>query len=333
MSRSPDTIAPMNPTHPATLPVAAGQLPAVPLTLEGYATLHQMMRFRWTAWRALAENVRREIAAEAAKLLGEMEGSADGQSALFSLLGHKGDLMLVHFRELRSAQSGRARPGAASTAGFSVEPTTSYLSVIELGLYESSLKTYKALAERGVEPHSEEWNKAIAETIARQKEAMKPRLFPAMPPNRYVCFYPMDRRRGEDKNWYTLPMEERQRQMNEHGLVGRRYAGEVKQIITGSIGFDDWEWGVDLFADDPLVFKKLIYEMRFDHVSAVYALFGSFYIGLRCPADRLYDLLEGNLPAYSSAASLFRFCGVILPGIPPGLGLPVPRPCCTGKSC
>ena len=156
------------------------------------------------------------------------------------------------------------------------------------GWYDSTPKTYKALAERGVEPHSEEWKKAIADTIARQKEAMKPRLFPAMPPNRYVCFYPMDRRRGEEKNWYTLPMEERQRQMNEHGLVGRRYAGEVKQIITGSIGFDDWEWGVDLFADDPLVFKKLIYEMRFDHVSAVYALFGSFYVGLRCPVEGLF---------------------------------------------
>ena len=105
--------------------------------------------------------------------------------------------------------------------------------------------------------------------------------------NRYICFYPMDRRRGEDKNWYTLPIEERARQMNEHGLVGRRYAGEVKQIITGSIGFDDWEWGVDLFADDPLVFKKLIYEMRFDQVSAVYALFGQFYVGVRCPAAAL----------------------------------------------
>jgi peroxiredoxin len=74
----------------------------------------------------------------------------------------------------------------------------------------------------------------------------------------------------------------------------------VKQIITGSIGFDDWEWGVDLFADDPLVFKKLIYEMRFDHVSAVYALFGSFYIGLRCPANRLHALLEGNLPEHAA---------------------------------
>ena len=107
----------------------------------------------------------------------------------------------------------------------------------------------------------------------------------------------MNRLRGEDKNWYTLTMEERQRQMNEHGMVGRRYAGEVKQIISGSIGFDDWEWGVDLFADDPLVFKKLIYEMRFDQVSAVYALFGTFFVGLRCPADRLHQLLEGKLPS------------------------------------
>ncbi len=304
MTRSPDGPMTrynksMNPTHPETLPVAAGQLPAVPLTLEGFATLHQMMRFRWTAWRGTAENVRREIAAEAAKLLGEMEARSDGQSALFSLLGHKGDLMLIHFRpsfdQLNQAELDLSRLRLHDF----LEPATSYLSVIELGLYESTLKTYKALAEGGVEPHSEEWKKAIAETIARQKEAMKPRLFPAMPPNRYVCFYPMDRRRGEEKNWYTLPMEERQRQMNEHGLVGRRYAGEVKQIITGSIGFDDWEWGVDLFADDPLVFKKLIYEMRFDHVSAVYALFGSFYVGLRCPAERIFDLLEGKLPAHT----------------------------------
>jgi chlorite dismutase len=290
----------MNPSHPTTLPVAAAQLPAVPLTLEGYATLHQMMRFRWTAWRALPETSRREIAAEAAQKLAEMEAKTDGQSALFSLLGHKGDLMLIHFREtfdqLNQAELDLARLRLQDF----LEPTSSYLSVIELGLYESSLKSYKSLAERGVEPHSEEWKQAIQETINRQKEAMKPRLFPTMPVNRYVCFYPMDRKRGEDKNWYSLPMEERQRQMNEHGLVGRRYAGEVKQIITGSIGFDDWEWGVDLFADDPLVFKKLIYEMRFDHVSAVYALFGSFYIGLRCPASRLFDLLEGNLPQHAT---------------------------------
>ena len=100
--------------------------------------------------------------------------------------------------------------------------------------------------------------------MERQRQAMRPRLYPKIPDSPYSCFYPMDRKRGEEKNWYTLPIEERQRQMEEHGMVGRRYAGKVQQIITGSIGFDDWEWGVDLFATDPLIFKKLIYEMRFD---------------------------------------------------------------------
>ena len=108
---------------------------------------------------------------------------------------------------------------------------------------------------------------------------MKPRLFPSIPDAKYLCFYPMDRKRGEQVNWYTVPFAERQRMMHEHGLIGRRYGDVVKQIISGSIGMDDWEWGVDLFADDPVVFKKLIYEMRFDEVSAIYALFGQFYPG------------------------------------------------------
>ena len=272
-------------------------LPEVPLTIEGYSVLHQMMKFRWSAWRELSESQKREIGGEASATLSAMEQNASGQSALFSLLGHKGDLMFVHFRESFDALNQAELQLARTRLSDFLEPTSSYLSVIELGLYESSIKTYKSLAERGVEPHSEEWKQAIADTLARQSEAMHARLFPAMPQHRYICFYPMDRRRGEDKNWYTLPIEERQRQMYEHGLVGRRYAGEVKQIISGSIGFDDWEWGVTLFADEPLVFKKLIYEMRFDEVSAVYALFGTFYIGLRCAASDLDRLLSGELPS------------------------------------
>jgi chlorite dismutase len=255
-----------------------------------------MMRVRWAAWRQLPSAQKTGIVHEAKGMLAKMEQNSAGQSALYSLLGHKGDLMFVHFRqsfdELNQAELHLAR----LRLGDYLEPASSYLSIIELGLYESTIKTYKALAERGVEPHSEEWNREIKDTAARQKEAMHPRLFPELPKHRYICFYPMDRRRGEAKNWYTLPIEERARQMNEHGLVGRRYAGEVKQIITGSIGFDDWEWGVDLFADDPLVFKRLIYEMRFDEVSAVYALFGHFYVGMRCPAAGLGKLLSGELP-------------------------------------
>ena len=287
----------MTTTRPVPATTSA-EIPAVPLTVEGYATLHQMFRIRWTAWRALPTPERAEILKQASSALEMLEQHTPGGSAFFSLLGHKADLMFLHFRNSFADLNQVELQLAQLRLTDYLEPTHSYLSVIELGLYESTTKIYKALIDRGIESHSEEWNREIQQTLDRQREAMRPRLFPSIPPNRYICFYPMDRRRGEQTNWYTLPIEERARQMNEHGMVGRRYAGEVKQIITGSIGFDDWEWGVDLFADDPLVFKKLIYEMRFDQVSAVYALFGQFYVGLRVPADKLSELLSGKLPEH-----------------------------------
>ncbi|MBV9768572.1 MAG: heme-dependent peroxidase [Bryobacterales bacterium] len=277
----------MTATTNAPPQAAAEQLPPVPLTLEGASMLHQMMRVRWPAWKQLETDKRAEITQQAAMALGEMEREEGGQSAAFSLLGHKGDLILVHFRRSFEELNRVERRLAGLGLWDYLEPTSSYLSVVELGLYDSTSKTYGSLADRGVTPFSPEWNTEIEEVLARQREAMAPRLFPDIPPFKYLCFYPMDRRRGEQKNWYRLPMAERQRQMHEHGLIGRRYAGEVKQIISGSIGFDDWEWGVDLFADDPLVFKRLIYEMRFDEVSADYALFGTFYVGIRCVATEL----------------------------------------------
>jgi peroxiredoxin len=264
------------------------EMPPVPLTLEGAAVLHQMAGVRWPAWRALEAANRVEILEEAAEALQALE---QNRTAAYELLGHKGDLMLVHFRagfdELTEVQ----RTMTSLRLWDFLEQTTSYLSVVELGLYESTGKVYAALAEKGVKPHSEEWNASVEETLQRQREAMHPRLFPEVPAAKYLCFYPMDRRRGEQKNWYQVPFEDRQLMMQDHGAIGRRYAGTVKQIITGSIGFDDWEWGVDLFAEDPLVFKRLIYEMRFDEVSAIYALFGSFYVGKRLNSEALRDFL------------------------------------------
>jgi hydrogen peroxide-dependent heme synthase len=268
-------------------------LPPVPLTVEGASVLHQMMRFKRSSWRSLSPEQRDDILQEAASRLEPMESPAGGrQSALYSLIGHKGDILFLHFRrsfeELRDAELEVARLRLSDF----LEPAASYLSMIELGLYESSAKVYSGLAARGVQPHSDEWKREIESVLERQRQAMAPRLWPEIPSSKYLCFYPMDRRRGESQNWYCEPMAERQRMMQEHGLVGRRYAGEVRQIITGSIGFDDWEWGVDLFADDPLVFKRLIYEMRFDEVSAVYALFGAFYVSVRVPARELGEVLR-----------------------------------------
>ena len=164
--------------------------------------------------------------------------------------------------------------------------------MIEIGLYEATVALYRKLVEQGIGPHSPQWKSEIESEIARQREKISPRLFPKIPARPYLCFYPMDKKRDGADNWYRLPIEDRQRLMHDHGLVGRRFAGEVTQIISGSIGFDDWEWGVDLFADDPIVFKKLVYEMRFDEASASYAKFGPFYVGIRLEAADLGKLFS-----------------------------------------
>src|SRR5690348_5263866 len=145
------------------------ELQSVPLTLEGYSVLHTMVRFRWAEWRKTPQAQKDEVVREASTALAEME--ANGLSAMFSMLGHKADLMFVHFRngfeELNAAE---LRLNVLAIQDF-LEPTTSYVSVIELGLYESTIKLYRTLAERGVEPHSDEWKAAVADTLERQKQA------------------------------------------------------------------------------------------------------------------------------------------------------------------
>jgi chlorite dismutase len=272
------------------------EIPPAPLTLEGFSVLHQVFQVRWPDWKELAPEARADAIAEASPVLENMETNGNGQSALFSVLGHKGDLLLVHFRnsfdELKRAE---LRLQQLQIAEY-LEPSDSFVSVIELGLYDSSVKLFRELAGRGIEPYTPDWRTEVDEMLARQRQAMSPRLYPPMPGHRFICFYPMDRRRGEQKNFYTEAIGERGRMMREHGETGRRFAGEVKQIITGSTGLDDWEWGVTLWSDDPLAFKKLVYEMRFDEASAIYAEFGPFYVGIRCPAASLGELLAGRLP-------------------------------------
>lgn len=272
--------------------------PQVPETLEGWSVLHQMFRVRWDRLKALAASARRTIVEDAAEVLAGMEGRPEAPTALVNLLGHKGDLMLIHFRKTFEELS-QAELRLTQTALFDhLAPTSSYLSIVELGLYEMTGKIHQDLAGRGLAAGGEEFDRAFDEEMARQRERMIGRLFAEIPKRRQVCFYPMNKRRGEAKNWYTVPFEKRAAMMRDHGLIGRAYAGQVTQIISGSIGLDDWEWGVDLFADDPLVFKKLIYELRFDEASADYAEFGPFYVGLQFKARQLPRFLQGETPAF-----------------------------------
>ena len=273
--------------------------PRVPETLEGWSVLHQMFRIRWEAWRGLADADRRGRS-EAAAAVFSGRPAEQGATAFTTLLGHKGDLMLVHFRrsfdDLQRAQLDVAR----SPLGPFLEPTSSYVSVVELGMYEMTAQIHGRLAEKGLKTGSPDFEKAFDGEMEEQRRRVMGRLFLEVPARRHVCFYPMNKHRGEVKNWYATPFEERARLMRDHGVIGRGYAGQVTQIISGSIGFDDWEWGVDLFADDPVVFKKLVYEMRFDEASSWYGEFGPFYVGLQFSASELPRYLEGDVPALLS---------------------------------
>ncbi|MGH7988492.1 MAG: hydrogen peroxide-dependent heme synthase [Candidatus Binataceae bacterium] len=256
-------------------------LPAMPNTLEGFGILHQFFRLRRREWNALERSARCVALDEAGAVLAAMAMREDGQSGLFVQLGHKGDLILVHFRrDFEQLSAAELEIGRLRLSEY-LEPATSYLSVVEIGLYEATVRLHSELIRQGLPPDSPDWQKASAAELERQREKLAGRLYPALPERRYLCFYPMNKRRAGDDNWYMLPIEKRRQLMHEHGMIGRRYAGQVTQIISGSIGFDDWEWGVDLFADDPLVFKKLVYEMRFDESSARYAEFGPFHFGIR----------------------------------------------------
>jgi len=255
-----------------------------------------MFRVSWPDLLQATNDERAELAVGLQDFL--EEAPADGGSSIaVAMLGHKADLMLVHARKsfdaLVQAQLDVARLGIAEV----FESTTSYVSIIELGMYEMTAKIHEQLVARGLEINTSEYRVAMREAMQGQEGRVSGRLFTEFPKRRYVSFYPMDKRRGEIKNWYSTPFEKRATMMRDHGHIGRLYSGEVNQIISGSIGFDDWEWGVDLFADDPLVFKKLIYEMRFDEASADYGEFGPFYAGVQFSASQVSTWIEGRTPA------------------------------------
>ena len=266
--------------------------PFVPETLEGWSVLHLMYRIRWDRLRAMAPTERRRLAAEA---VGALAVGDAGRNAFVQMLGHKADLMVVCFRrtfdELAQAQLALSRTELHDA----LEATTSYVSIVELGMYEMTAKVHTQVGQDH-KPGTDAYEAAFDAEMEAQRQRVLSRLFVDVPQARYVCFYPMNKRRGESLNWYAESFERRAAMMREHGMIGRGFAGKVTQVISGSIGFDDWEWGVDLFAQDPLVFKKLIYEMRFDEASAKFAEFGPFYVGLQFSPDQLAVLLNGGVP-------------------------------------
>jgi chlorite dismutase len=270
--------------------------PNVPESLEGWWILHRMFTFDRLDWDATQQSERNEIVKDAMNTLTPLKESKDSDVGLAQIVGHKADLMLTHYsRDYEGLALAQTLVDKTRLAEF-LMPASSYVSVLELGLYDASGKIHAALAELGLKPFSDEWTAAFDERLKSEEQSPRNagRLWARIPQRRFVCFYPMDKKRSDSVNWYMLPYEERARLMLDHGKIGRTYHGVITQVISGSIGFDDAEWGVDLYADDPMVFKKLIYEMRFDEASAKYGAFGDFFSGVQFSLDQLGAYLDGK---------------------------------------
>jgi peroxiredoxin len=266
-----------------------------PETTEGWYLLHQVLAYDRPLLRGMVSAPHADVRAQAADALKSIVApDVDGWSAIVPLIGSRADVMLVHFRASLD-DIGDAQQRVARLPLFdAMKPAYSFLSVTEAGLYHASAQLEADAVERGGTVGDDTHRAAMAERVAKERASqhVQRRLFPRQPDEMpYVCFYPMSKRRAVGQNWYALPLEERSRLMMAHGRTGRTYAGKVSQVISGAMGLDAWEWGVTLFAGDPLEFKKIVSDMRFDEVSAQYAEFGEFYVGKTvAPAEWLASL-------------------------------------------
>jgi chlorite dismutase/heme-degrading monooxygenase HmoA len=252
-----------------------------PQTEEGWYVLHDFRSIDWDAWRDAPERRRTLAIDEGVEYLSAAEDLTDadaGDSATFAVLGHKADLLILHLRPTLSDLDALERRFEQTALAEFTERADSYLSVTEVSGY---------MSEDYFDDDAEVEDTGI-------KRYIESRLKPEIPDSEFVSFYPMDKRRGPEDNWYDLPFDERAEHLSSHGDIGRDYAGRVTQIISGSIGLDDFEWGVTLFADDPTDVKELLYEMRFDPSSSRFAEFGRFLSARRFPPEQLGAFLAGE---------------------------------------
>ena len=243
------------------------------ITLDGWYALHNFRTIDWASWKLVPAEERQAATEEFIaylEKLNEAEAAKTGSNAFYSIIGQKADFMIMTLRETPEELDAIENEFNKLMIADYTLPAYSYVSIVELSNYlagQSNEDPYE-------NPH------------------VRARLYPALPKSKHVCFYPMDKKRDGNDNWYMLSMEERKKLMYAHGLIGRSYAGKIKQIITGSVGLDDHEWGVTLFSDNMLEFKKIVYEMRFDEVSARYGEFGEFLVGNLLDNERLVKYLE-----------------------------------------
>ncbi|GGI04639.1 chlorite dismutase family protein [Egicoccus halophilus] len=251
---------------------------------EGWGVLHLFLRVDHAAVPSLAPGAAKEFADVLERW------SERTQLHVFSVLGHKADVMLMAIDADLSLLRALQTEVQATQAAPAVRLTWSYLSLTEGSEYMQTPEEYREyLASEGVE--GEDLDRRVEQFAERMTKYTDDKLHPRMPAWELACFYPMSHRREGADNWYSLDFPERRRLMHDHGKSGRAYTGRILQLVSGSTGLDEWEWGVTLFAHDLADVKDIVYTMRYDEASARFAEFGDFVIGLRrSPADLVTEI-------------------------------------------
>lgn len=262
------------------------------LPTEGHHVLHLFFKIDQTVWHYFDDEEQQAHLAAFKAMVAEIRSLSATQLVVLSMVTPKADLgFMIITPDLQTADLYAKRLEQVLGLGVMV-PTFSWLSMTERSEYGMNEEEYAAKLEKeeGLTPATpsfEEQMQAFRDRIAKY---VNERLNPQLPPAAewpVFCFYPMSKRRHPEQNWYALPLDVRKKLMHGHALVGRRFAGRVRQFITGSTGLDDQEWGVSLFAKTTNSIKEIVYEMRFDEVSVNYAEFGEFFIGIQMEADVL----------------------------------------------
>jgi len=258
---------------------------------EGWHVMHLFYTIEHSNWALLSEDEKRQAKTRLAELVQEIRATPDTHLLTFAIATPKADLGFMLLTPDLLVATAFEKRLTLSLGPDILTPTYSYLSQTERSEYTTTREQYSAetlIAEKGLTEGSEEFETALKEFDDRSAHYLKHRLYPVLPPWPAICFYPMSKRRNGADNWYSLDYETRRDLMMGHAKTGRAYSGRILQLITGSTGLDSHEWGVTLLAKDPMDIKSIVYDMRFDEVSARYGEFGDFYIGIQLPLDELF---------------------------------------------
>ena len=261
---------------------------------EGWHSLHLFFKIEHGQWALLSPPEQRAALTRFTELVQEIRELETTQLFIYSIVSPKADIgFWLLTPDLHVANTVEKKLALALGPDV-LTPVYSYLSMTEQSEYMTSDAEYAESLEKedNLTPGTPEFDQKMMEFTARMAKYRKDKLYPVMPTWPVFCFYPMSKRRAPGQNWYGLSFADRKKLMGGHARVGRKYSGKILQLITGSTGLDDAEWGVTLLAKDTYDIKAIVYEMRFDPVSVDYAEFGEFYIGLSVPLDELFRRVQ-----------------------------------------